>query len=73
MPVFIPSPTETVAVMEHLSTIPLTATKIKQQTDRDPILSKVKCFTQSGWPETLDAHAGCRFLSLSTTGETSYV
>ena len=55
MPVSVPSPTETVAVMEHLSTIPLTAIKIKQQTDRDPLLSKVKRFTQSGWPETLDA------------------
>ena len=38
-----------------MSTIPLTAAKIKQQTDRDPILSKVKRYTQSGWPETLDA------------------
>ena len=43
--------------MEQLSTIPLTATKIKHQTDRDPTLSKVKRYTQSGWPETLDTQA----------------
>ena len=51
----VPTPAETIAVMEQLSTIPLTAAKIKQQTDRDPILSKVKGYTQSGWPKTLDA------------------
>ena len=35
-------------------TIPLTVTKIKLQTERDIILSKVKRYTQSGWLETLD-------------------
>ena len=35
-------------------TIPLTATKIKLQTERDTVLSKVKRYTQSGWPDTLD-------------------
>ena len=55
MPASVPTPAETVAIMEHLSTIPLTAAKIKQQTGRDPTLSKVKHYTQAGWLETLDA------------------
>jgi len=50
-----PIPTETIALMEHLSSIPLTAAKIKQQTDRDPILCKVKRFTQRGWPDYLNS------------------
>ena len=54
MPASVPIPAETVAVMEYLSTIPLTAAKIKQQTGRDPTLSKVTRYTQAGWPETLD-------------------
>jgi len=47
-PVTTPVPAETIALMEHLSSIPLTAVKFKQQTDRDPILCKVKRFTQRG-------------------------
>ena len=53
-PTSVPTPAETIAVIEHLSTIPLTATKIKLQTERDTVLSKVKRYTQSGWPDTLD-------------------
>jgi len=40
--------------MEHLSNIPLTAAKIKQQIERDSILSKVKRYTKFGWPDFLD-------------------
>jgi len=39
--------------MEHLSQIPLTAAKIRQQTDRDSKLSKVKHCTKFGWPTRL--------------------
>ena len=46
-------PAETNASIECVSSIPLTAVKIKQQTDRDPILCKVKRYTQQGWPEQL--------------------
>ena len=53
-PATVPIPTETVAVLEQLSSIPLTAVKIKQRTEYDPILSKAKRYTQLGWPETLD-------------------
>jgi len=49
----VPVPPETVAVMEHLSQIPLTAAKLRQQTDRDPTLSKVKRYTKLGWPASL--------------------
>ena len=55
-PASVPIPAETVAIIEHLSTIPLTAAKIKQATERDPTLSKVKRYTLLGWPATLDIH-----------------
>ena len=54
VPTSVPTPAETIAVIEHSSTIPLTAAKIKVQTESDTILSKVKRYTQSGWPDTLD-------------------
>jgi len=54
-PVTTPVPTETIALMEHLSSIPLIAAKIKQQTDHDPILCKVKRYTQRGWPDYLNS------------------
>ena len=38
--------------MEHLSTILLTAAKIKQATERNPTLSKVKHYTLLGWLAT---------------------
>ena len=54
VPTSVPTPAETIAVLEHLSTISLTTAKIKLQTERDAVLSKVKRYTQSGWPESLD-------------------
>ena len=53
-PASTPTPAETVAVIEHLSTIPLTASKIAKQTERDPILLRVKCYTKLGWSEGLN-------------------
>ena len=44
-PASVPIPAETVAIMKHLSTIPLTDVKIKQATECDPTLSKVKHYT----------------------------
>ena len=35
-------------------TIPLTASKIAKQTERDPTLSKVKRYTKLGWPTALN-------------------
>ena len=54
VPTSVLTPAETIAVLEHLSTIPLTTAKIKLQTERDAVLSKVKRYTQSGWLESLD-------------------
>ena len=45
-PVTTPVPAETIASIECVSSIPLTAVKIKQQTDQDPILCKAKRYTQ---------------------------
>ena len=44
-------PAETLLLMEHLATTPVTATYIKNWTNRDPVLAKVKQFVASGWPE----------------------
>ena len=53
-PVSTPTPAETIAVIEHLLPIPLTTSKIAKQTERDPILSRVKRYTKLGWPEGLN-------------------
>ena len=37
--------------MENLATTPVTATHIKDWTNHDPVLAKVKQFVASGWPE----------------------
>ena len=51
-PEIVPRPPETIALLEHLASVPLAASQIKSMTDRDPTLSKVKQFTQTGWPTT---------------------
>ena len=53
-PASIPTPAEAVTVIEHLLTIPLTASKIAKQTERDSILLRVKRYTKLGWPELLN-------------------
>ena len=52
-PATTPVPAETIASIEQLSSVPLTAGKVKQQTDYDPVLCKVKQYTQHGWPDQL--------------------
>ena len=54
-PATTPVPAETIALIEQMSSVPLTAGKIKQQTDHDPILCKVKQYTQHGWPDQLSS------------------
>ena len=49
--VAITSPRSLVHLMEHLETTPLSSTQIKSWTDTDPILSRVRCWVQEGWPE----------------------
>ena len=43
-----PVPAEKIASIECVSSIPSTAAKIKHQTDQDPILCRVKRYTQQG-------------------------
>ena len=54
-PATTPIPAETIASIEQLSSVPLTAGKVKQQTDHDPVLCKVKLYTQHGWPDQLSS------------------
>ena len=49
----VPRPPETIALLEHLANVPLTASRIKSMTDRDPTLAKVKQFTETNWPTTI--------------------
>ena len=35
-------PPETIALLEQLASVPLTATQIQNMTDRDPMLTKVR-------------------------------
>ena len=44
-PISTPVPLETIATIEHLSSVPITAAKVKQHTDRDPILCKAERYT----------------------------
>ena len=41
-PTNVPMPPETIALLEQLARVPLTAAKICSMTDQDPVLTKVK-------------------------------
>ena len=56
-PSSVPTPPETVHLMEHLASTPVTASQIKLHTDRDPLLSKVKQFVQQGWPDRVNSES----------------
>ena len=49
-PTNVPMPPETIALLEQLASVPLTAAQIRKMTDRDPVLAKVKQYTRKGWP-----------------------
>ena len=51
-PTQVPTPGDTVLLLEMLNSSPVTAQKIKQWTDRDPLLSGVRECVRNGW------HAG---------------
>ena len=51
----IPVPVEVVALLEHLDSTPVSAKQIKTQTDRDPLMSRVKKFVMEGWPQGEDS------------------
>ena len=54
-PVDPPTPSETVLVLEQLSESPITVYEVRHWTQRDPTLSRIVGFTESGWPQELDS------------------
>ena len=51
----VPVPPEFVLLVEHLLDAPVKAHEIRTWTRRDPLLSRVKQFIQSGWPATVES------------------
>ncbi len=51
-----PIPEELVLLLNTVRTTPITVKQIKQWTDRDPILSRVRTLCQKGWMEISDYH-----------------
>ena len=50
-PDMVPDPPEVVLLIERLDSSPICATDIKEETSRDPILSRVLQFVLNGWPD----------------------
>ena len=50
----VPLPGETILVMENLQASPVNVKQIRQWTDRDPVLSKVRRLVQEGWETNND-------------------
>ena len=46
----ISTPGETILVMEHMDTTPVSAKQVRLWTQRDPVMSKVLRFSLQGWP-----------------------
>ena len=51
----VPQPPETVFLMDHLATVPVSAAQIRTHTERDPTMSKVRQLVMQGWPSPLVA------------------
>ena len=49
-----PIPGDVLQTIEHLSSTPITADKIKIWTSRDPHLSQVLRYVQHGWPVSVE-------------------
>ena len=54
----VPTPPETIQLMEHLSRGPVSAAQIRQMTDWHQVLALVKRFVQYGWPNQVDQEPG---------------
>ena len=54
-PANIPTPGETILLLDMLHSLPVTAENIKQWTNRDPVLSRVRDMIQQGWHFTNDS------------------
>ena len=49
----VPTPPETIALLEQLTNVPLMSNQIRSMTDRDPVLARVKEYTRNGWPTAI--------------------
>ena len=54
-PTQIPTPGETIFLLDILHSLPVTAKHIKKWTNQDPLLSRVRTMIQQGWQYTNDA------------------
>ena len=50
----VPTPPETIQLMEHLSRGPVSAAQIRQMTDWHQVLAQMKRFVQYSWPNQVD-------------------
>ena len=41
-------------MMEHLESSPVSASQVKLETNRHPLLSRIMQFVKSGWPDHCD-------------------
>ena len=53
-PAQVPTPPETVQLIEHLDSTPVSAAQIRTLTSRDPLFYKVKQSVRHGWPESTE-------------------
>ena len=64
-PADVPQPAETVLLMEHLESSPVSAMDIRSHTNRDPVLSKVRELVMHGWPDTVEKEELQPFVKIS--------
>lgn len=50
----VPEPADHTVLLNHLNTSPVTATQIQSWTNSDPLLSRIRRFILSGWPDDLE-------------------
>ena len=53
-PTVVPTPPETILMMEELECSPVKASHVRRETVRNPVLCKVLQFVQSGWPDNCE-------------------
>ena len=51
-PAEVPIPGETILVLDMLNSLPVTTEHVKQWTDQDPVLSRVRTMIQRGWQDS---------------------
>ena len=53
-PISVPTPAETILLLEAINESPISSTEIATWTRRDPVLSRVLAFIEKGWPNELE-------------------